>query len=212
MKVRYVEFDPEEIFNFLDPMNITCWVAFPEWHDNWWNSEIVSKRKLFGEIWMQEFDALTKHFSQLEESILKEGILSPISTVTGPPRDKFLQKVLDVNMFPPSTQGNINDVVYTHTFGGSRLTIAKRHCLQIPCIIYDFSDNFPTEPEVTSRNYTQWFKSGYMWASTPPYVRVKQHSHLKEGQFTQMNDNTRKAQQTASDRAKKKIYDQYSVS
>jgi len=206
VKLRYVELEPDRIFNWLNPMNITCWNAYPEWHDTWWYSETVEKRVLFGKIWTEEFDKTTGHFSKLEESILKDGIHHPINTASGRLRDVLLKKEVDSPIvFPPKCYENINDTIYTHTFGGSRLTVAQKHNIKVPCVVHDFSNLFTNEHQVTIKNYKEIFNDNYRFVHSTPYVRLSKHSHIPDGKYNGMTGDTKAAQRTATENAKGKM-------
>jgi len=197
MILRYVELSPDKIFNWLNPINITCWNAYPEFHNTWWEKDTLKIRKKFGEIWTEEFDKITGHFTKLEESILKDGILHPINCVTGHPRDMYLKEKIDINHFPPWTHENIKDVVYSQTFGGSRLTIARKHNIKVPCVIHDFSNLFDNCEEVNIGNYKKWFGDNYSFLQSAPHIRLHQHSHISTGIYSGMTQETRKAQNLA---------------
>ncbi len=206
VKLRYVELEPNRIFNWLNPMNVTCWCAYHGWQDTWWEPETVKRREEFGRIWTEEFDKITGHFSKLEESILTDGVRHPINTVSGRLRDAYLNNPGDsLVAFPPEYHSNINETIYTHTFGGSRLTIAQRHDIVIPCVVHDFENLFEDCEEVTRDNYKKWFSDNYSFAPSTPYLRLQRHSHIEEAKYSGMNNNTRLAQREATRLAKEII-------
>jgi len=90
VKLRYVELPANRIFNWLNPMNVTCWNAYPTWIPTWWDSQTVGLREEFGRIWTTEFDKITGHFTELEKSIAISGIKRPISVVSGHFRNMML--------------------------------------------------------------------------------------------------------------------------
>lgn len=205
VKLRYVELDPDRIFNWLNPKNITCCLAFPEWHDTWWEPATIEHREEFGKIWTEEFDKITGHFSKLEESILKDGIHHPINTAGGQLRDIYLNDTVDSSIvFPPEHYKNIEKSIYTHTFGGSRLTIAQKYNIKVPCVVHDFSKLFEDCEEVTIKNYTKWFSNNYKFVTSTPYIRLIFHTHLN-GQYSGMTNKTKEAQQAATKITKVKI-------
>jgi len=203
VKLRYVELEPNKVFNWLDPKNITCWLACHDWHDTWWSEETIKLREEFSKIWSEEFDKITGHFSRLEESILKDGILHPISTVSGQLRDVLLNKKVDSPIaFPPEYYNDITKSIYTHTCGGSRLTIAQRHNIMIPCAVHDFENLFENEAEITAGNYKKWFGDNYMFVGSTPYIRVRTHTHIQDSKHSGMTPATKQAQLTATAKAK----------
>jgi len=160
----------------------------PEWHDSWWSPETRELRRKFAAHWREEFDKTMNHFSGLRDSMKEHGMISPVSLIGGPPRDKFLHNPIEVaGHIPPEYQAEPDLLLMTQPFGGSRVTIAQELRMDaIPCVIHDFTNLFPNAPLVTKTNYQDWFGRQYMFASTPPYIR--------DGA---MNDTHRKAQQNA---------------
>jgi len=197
MKLRYVEIETSKIYNRLAIENQTCWSNAPQWHDTWFEPETISLRKQFADIWREEFDKIIPHFNKLEQSIPVDGIKSPISLISGPPRDKFL-KTPDYTVrghYPPQYYSNLDNLLFVQPFGGSRVTVAEKLGIEkIPCVVHDFSNLFPDAPEVNQRNYRDWFDDNYMFCGQAP--------HIRDGA---MNAQHRNAQQTASRIAKEKM-------
>ncbi len=212
VKLRYVELEPDKIFNWLNPENVTCFCAYGEWHDIWWEPEIVERRKEFGKIWSEEFDKITNHFTKLEESILQNGITHPICAVSGPLRGTYLDGDGSGKFFPPHLRANIQNTIYSHTFGGSRLAIAQKHGIKIPCAVHDFSNLFDEELEISSANYHKWYSTNYTFVETTPYLRVRVHSHMDDSKYNAMNNETRIAQREATKITREKINEQYNLS
>ena len=209
MKLRFVELPTERIFNWLDPFNVTARSYCQELLDDWWSVRSIAIRKRFAKLWTEEFDKITGHFTNLEKSIKEKGILSPISCVSGPPRNVLLNKLEESHEhFPPSVRSNIREVIYTHPFGGSRVTIAQKlNFKKIPCVVHDFSNLFPNAPIVTTQNFHRWFCNDYVFSTSPPHVRAHTHFHIDNPKYNKMNNNTREAQRLAGKRAKERLYD-----
>ena len=208
MKLRYVEISPDKIFNWLDPFNITAKWACKAITGDWWSERNILIRKDFANTWTTEFDKITGHFTDLEESIKEKGILTPVCIDSGPPRGKYLKP----HHFNPMMQKDLSHALFTHTFGGSRLTIANKLRIEkVPCIVYDYANMFPDTPEVTSDNYKQWFGNEYGCSGNPPRIRVMHSSHMKNKKYDGMNGATKKAQQKAADIAMKKTYKKFGL-
>ena len=203
VKLRFVELYPYEIFNWLDPMNITAWNAFPEFHNRWWDKNIIEIRKQFGKFWTEEFDKITGHFTKLEESILKDGIHHPVCIVSGIPKDDYFK--CDLYLFPESQLKKKEKMLHSRVFGGSRLSIAQKHNLKVPCVVHDFSNIFEDNEEITEKNYNKYFGNNYNYASSIPRIRLRQHSHIKNGKYAMFTQETRNAQQIALKKAKERI-------
>jgi len=197
MILRYVELEPSQIYNRLAIENHTCWGNVTQWRDTWWDAETVKLRNEFADIWREEFDKVHPHFCKLEQSMKEIGILSPISLISGPPRDKFLQtpNYKATGHIPPQYYSDYDSLLMTQPFGGSRITIAEKLGIEkIPCVVHDFSNLFPDAPEVTRQNYKDWFDGNYIFNSSPPHVR--------DGS---MNNQHRQAQSEATRIAKGKM-------
>ena len=206
--LRYVELPTERIFNWLDPFNVTAKWACKSITGDWWSPKNVEIRRFFADAWTVEFDKITGHFTDLEESIKNEGILTPISTMSGPPRGTYLKP----HHYPSEQQSDLSDAIYTDPFGGSRLTIALKLGIEkIPCIVHDFANLFPDAPEVNDINYHTWFSEEYYWTSAAPYIRLRSHSHIKNQTYIAMNEPTRKAQQRAAGIARERTYTKFGL-
>lgn len=210
MKLRYVELHSNRIFNWLGPFNVIARGVCkqrPDLLNTWWSDETIQLRKTIAEVWVEEFDNITKHFSQLEESIKENGILSPISLVSGPMRDQYLKSTKNsLDGVPPELRIEPAQILYNQPFGGSRIMIAQKlNIKNIPCVVHDFSDLFPEAEEVTRKNYSKWFDiKQYSFVNSPPYIRLMKHSHI-DGTYSGMNQHTRNAQQTAIRITKEKL-------
>ncbi|KKN37867.1 hypothetical protein LCGC14_0759090 [marine sediment metagenome] len=87
-------------------------------------------------------DTLNKNngfYDKLEESILREGIRNPILVWAGyyPPAK--------ITRLPSEMQEDPNKILVCYDSGGSRLSVAQKHNMDIPCIIADFVDRFSEE-------------------------------------------------------------------
>lgn len=182
LKIRYAEISANNIFNWLAPRNVTLWTAFPHWRESWWSDDTLSLRHKGEEIWIAEFDALTKHYSQLEESILKEGVKHPIKVIAGAPFDKLMASQFPIDVIPPEQR--TNKVLSTHQFGGSRVYIAQKHNLSIPCLIYDFSNAFSDFDTINIETVAKQFSNFYKihtYANGIKTLTIHKHMHMKEG-------------------------------
>jgi len=208
MKLRYVELPPKRIFNWLDPFNVTAKWGCDAIEGDWWSEKNVGIRRYFADEWTKEFDNITGHFTDLEKSIQEKGILTPISCDSGGPRGSFLKP----HHFPPRMQNNLKEAIHTNPFGGSRLTIAEKLGIEsVPCVVHDYADLFPDEPEVTKHNFKDWFGDDYAFAPCAPFLRIRWMLHITDKKYNGMNGNTRKAQQAAAIAANGKTYAKYNL-
>jgi hypothetical protein len=126
-KVRFGILKARDIFNFLEP------------HNN--NIEHMNNRNQF--------------FIKLESSILKYGVRNPVMLWAIP---KMKEKIKGKERFcmysvmarqQQFLKSKISEYWYDkdyilvcRTHGGSRLLIAQKHDLEVPCIISDFCDKY----------------------------------------------------------------------
>lgn len=179
--IRYAVVPADRVFNWLAPMNVTCWGNCPKLHKTWWSDETVALRKEFQRLYMEKFDRFQGHFSKLEQSMLKDGFHAPVSTVTGPPRGMYQRDVFPKKVLPPEWRDDPDRALCTHTFGGSRVMVAQKHNISIPCLIYDYTDAFKDEqvlrtPGDIQKRFNNTYSVGAM--NSPVIVRAIKHSHL----------------------------------
>lgn len=187
----------DRIFNWMAPENVTAWNSFPSnMKKRWWDNDVVEKRMCFSKTWIDEFDKITKHFTNLETSIAKEGFRNPISCVTGPIRDVRCNDIIENdNKVPTKYQEDQTNLIYTHPFGGSRILVAQKLGIEtVPCVIHDFSELFIDHEKINSTNFRKWFDNEYFFANQPPYIRSKN-----------MTNTIRNSQKIAISRAKEKV-------
>jgi hypothetical protein len=178
--LRYIVVNPSRVFNWLGMENVTSWAFFPELRKSWWKDDTVSIRKKIQELYIKFFDKETNHFSNLEKSLLKDGFHAPVNTITGVPRSMFLNETFPKITLPPKLQGNPNAALCTHTFGGSRVILAKKHNMDIPCFVYDFTDAFPQEKELnTIQQIRTKFPNSYQVSNPTSQIVVRAivHTH-----------------------------------
>jgi len=119
-----------------------------------WDDESVKIRE---EKWQQHINKIEEEngfYTKLEKSILKDGFRNPILVDAGycpQMRDGIKNRRLPIEMQEDHTK------ILTCSYnGGSRLMIAQKNNLQIPCVISDFIDRFSdfkllqTKEDITS--------------------------------------------------------------
>ncbi len=97
-------------------------------------------------------------FTKLEKSILKEGFRNPI-VITA-----------------------LKDEI-TNRYGGSRLMIAQKHNMNIPCIIADFAEVFPAAKEIHINDIKKYYKDEPMFLYLQPHginISGCKNTHLEE--------------------------------
>lgn len=108
---------------------------------------------------IQLLNSKAEFYEKLEHSILEEGIQFPLCVVAK------------------------NQALYTEKLGGSRLLIAQKHGLCVPCLISDFDDRF-SELEALPRSLSyvgKFFQDRHYRMTFSPrglYVEALPHLHL----------------------------------
>lgn len=125
------------------------------------NSKIIYNYLCPNEIAIRHQNARNGFFNKLENSILKEGIRNPImcwALEEWPEKEnekyKFYKYYHKEQRFAkhmiPLEFIDKKILLICRTHGGSRLMIAQKHSLEVPCIISDFCNAFPDYETLTS--------------------------------------------------------------
>ena len=180
MQLIITQLNVNDIFNWMAPENVTAWNFLGhKYGDSWFEDSVVKMRQRYAALWIEKFDQLTGHFTQLRESINKDGILSPISVVTGPWRSwKTGYYVDDQRPFPSDKE------TWTSPFGGSRLMVAIELGIKtISCVVHDYLYKYEGD-NVSQENYRKLFGSQYHFSHSAPHIRsgVFNH-HIKQLQL-----------------------------
>jgi len=87
-------------------------------------------------------DRICGHYQKLEESILKEGMRNPVVVTCGLPVRR------DVKYLPPEMRSaDPKSLLLLESLqGGSRLWIAQKHNIPVPCIVNDWTGRFTHSP------------------------------------------------------------------
>ena len=129
----------ETYFTYLDPNKIfgmvgRCGGGYNTVWEDWSPEGRIARENI-----MREFEdginEICGHYSKLEESILAEGFRNPIIITCGHPIRKKLKHV------PPEIRKiNFKKWLLMEGFtGGSRLWVAQKHNIPVPCFINDFT-------------------------------------------------------------------------
>jgi len=114
------------------------------WSD--WTPEGRKKREKIISEFESGLDKICGHYKKLEKSILNEGFRNPITITCGYPKKRSWDCV------PPEMhQTDPKKLFFLETTtGGSRLWIAQKHNMTIPCLINDWTGRFNDHPELTN--------------------------------------------------------------
>ena len=99
----------------------------------------------------------SEFYKRLESSILTNGFRNPILVCAG-----YCPNVYQRNM-PKFMKDDPNKILSCVKLGGSRLYIAQKHNLIIPCIVSDFKDICKGLQEYTNNELYQFFKDKPDW-------------------------------------------------
>ena len=144
-EIRYVVLDQNLVFNECGPMS----AGPPGWTDH-----LIKKREERAEKYINAMNKKSGFYTKLEASILKDGFRNPISVRCGWCPEHKIQK-LPIEMQEDSTK-----ILTCDSHGGSRLMIAQKLNLDIPCLIIDFIDRFSNEllVEKNSKALSKFYK------------------------------------------------------
>lgn len=137
-KIRYLILDSNLIFNYCGPAaglhNIS-----PE------RQKLAIKRKI------DKRNDIDNFYNRLEENILQDGFIDPITINAG-----FVKPVTWRRH--PFQSLPKEEILSCYKIGGSRLWVAQKHNLKIPCIVNDFIDRFINAEELkTEREIMEKF-------------------------------------------------------
>ncbi len=138
-RVHYVFLPANDIFGMVG----RCGGGYNSvWAD--WSETGRSKREIIMREYEQGLDAICGHYKKLEDSILKDGFRNPIIITCGRPKKRVMENLPpEMRDLPPRDL-----LLLETTMGGSRLHVAQKHNLKIPCIVNDWCGRFLREPEI----------------------------------------------------------------
>lgn len=138
-RVHYVFLPANDIFGMVG----RCGGGYNSvWAD--WSDLGRSKREIIMKEYEEGLDAICGHYKKLEDSILKDGFRNPIIITCGRPKKRVME-----NLPPEMRELPPRDLLLLETtMGGSRLHVAQKHNMKIPCIVNDWCGRFLREPEI----------------------------------------------------------------
>ena len=124
IRVAYKVIPSHQIYNACDPgllHKVAVWFK-----EDWFNPEYDSLRLLLRDMFFDEFDKATGHYTHLRQSIIENGIQNPIVITAGK----------SIYREPWALPAGVSDYI-CESCGGSRLYIAQELGMDIPCIVND---------------------------------------------------------------------------
>lgn len=149
------------------------------WQD--WTPNGIARRNLIIEDFVKRWDAISNHYSSLEEDILENGMKNPIVITAGPPlyRDWcFVPEEI-------KNKGEHKWLFCEITNGASRLWVAQKHNMLVNCIINDQTELYPHLPVIHSlSDATELYESPpqiLKWSALKGfYAGNLEHSHMSK--------------------------------
>lgn len=133
VNVVYDVMDPNRIFGMVGRCGGGHNTVWSDWSERGRNS----RNRIIHEF-ETKMNEICGHYTKLEESILDKGILDPLIITCGWPVKKNIKNVPpEILKRPPSQR-----FLLEGTTGGSRLWVAQKHNIPVPCIINDYTNKY----------------------------------------------------------------------
>jgi hypothetical protein len=101
----------------------------------------------------QELNKICGHYEKLEASMVSEGIRNPVVVTCGLPKKRTIKHVPPELLALPESAL----LLLEGTTGGSRLHIAQKHNMTIPCIVNDWTGKFDLATEIVSEQQARGY-------------------------------------------------------
>jgi hypothetical protein len=146
--IHYVSIPARQIFGMVG----RCGGGYNSlWAD--WSPKGRAARELIMAEYEQELNRICGHYEKLEASILAEGIRNPVVITCGLPKRRTVAHVP-----PEMLAGPESDLLLLEgTTGGSRLHIAQKYNMNIPCIVNDWTGRFVNEIAITTEQQARTY-------------------------------------------------------
>ena len=134
--VRYAIIDADHVFNLTSPRFLPeislNWRGKKPWHD----LRYEPVRSLMERMYVDGFNDASGHFRHLERSLREEGFRNPIMVSAGHLERRAMGEL------PPDIRGR-RPLLVSEYLGGSRLWVAQREAMKVPCIVNDYTGELP---------------------------------------------------------------------
>ena len=139
------------------------------WED--WSAEGRLARELIISEFEKGMDAICGHYKRLEESVKKEGFRNPLIITCGlPVRKKITHLPPELKKKDPASL-----LLLEGTTGGSRLWVAQKLKMAVPCLINDFTGRYPGKLQVLNTNQAMRF-----FTDKPSALRIDRFKGILE--------------------------------
>lgn len=133
VKVYYDVVDPNLIFGMVG----RCGGGYNTVWEDWSPEGRIARENIMRE-YEEGLNKICGHYDKLERSVLKEGFRNPVIVTCGDPmRRQFKNVPPEILKLPKHERLLLEGVT-----GGSRLWVAQKHNIKVPCIINDNSGNY----------------------------------------------------------------------
>lgn len=133
--VRFAVLPASRILNLASPRFLPeislDWKGKLPWH----HLAYEPVRDLMERLYVDGFNAVASHYRRLEESMIAEGFRNPVVVAAGGLQKRRITEV------PPDLR--TNGLICCEYVGGSRLWVAQRLGMEVPCIVNDFGSVLP---------------------------------------------------------------------
>lgn len=185
MAVRLVTMPAQDIFNLTSPRWLPEVARYWKGVESWHSARYEPLRDLIETTYVSSFEALTGHYSQLEQSICANGIRNPIVVTTGP----LMIRGEDELPTP-------RPIFVCEYVGGSRLTIAQSMGFLLRVIVNDRANLCRDFHEIKSAS-----EVAALFADAPRTVRFDNRgvyvNHLPFAHYAPADQERRRREQTS---------------
>lgn len=149
-KVFYAILDPNKIFGSVG----RCGGGYNTvWED--WSPEGRQARENIMREYEEGLDKICGHYAKLEKSIIAEGFRNPVIITCGDPVKRKYSNLPPELLRKPKHEWLLLEGVT----GGSRLWVAQKHNIPVPCIVNDNTGRFSQGTLITSiEEASKYFK------------------------------------------------------
>jgi hypothetical protein len=133
IKTYFVELRPQSVFGSVG----RCGGGYNTVWDDWTPNGRKARDQIIREF-EKGLNEICGHYTKLEASILSEGMRNPLIITCGMPMRRTIRNLPPEIRTRPQSQW----LLLEGTTGGSRLWVAQKHNLAVPCIVNDRTGRF----------------------------------------------------------------------
>lgn len=169
--VRYGLIPSRTIFNYCGPRTL-------DYAMKGFTEEEINQKSLLSQRWLDRYNKENQFYIKLEESILKEGFRNPLLVIAGNPN------AVPKNTLPEYMQEDSKKILVCNLNGGSRLWVAQKHNIDVPCLISDFVEMFPEFAKIDAvQEMKKYYKDDperLKYGEDGLWIKSLPHTHLGE--------------------------------